>query len=215
MALTRRGVSRTVLATRARHDSLVSFQVRGPPISRIIPRALSVAVTAADIALPSADFDDFTATVASMLLSMETDNTWKPLGAVAGRIAAKLIAARTEIESPPAPGRAESGGSVPPGTRRNRSQAASAKSGEDRLPHPAGWNSWGRLNDRERQATPSGSVRGGERTTGNVIHWLAHAPLRDAWGAHRNSPVHGALPAHPKRRPAKRGHCERPPHGSR
>jgi len=124
-----------------------------------------------------------------MLLSMETDNTWKPLGAVAGRIAAKLIAARKEIENPAARRpKPTDGGSVQTGTRRNRNSVASANAGEDRAPHPSGWKSGGRLDDVGRKAAPSGSVRHrGEtpRTTGNVIHWLAHAPLRDAWSGGR------------------------------
>jgi hypothetical protein len=138
-----------------------------------------------------------------MLLSMETDNTWKPLGAVAGRIAAKLIAARKEIENPPAPGSAESGGSVQTGTRRNRNSVASANAGEDRAPHPSGRKVGGGLGDMGRQAAPSGSVRGGERTTGNVIHYRERPTLLAAWGGGRFCPVQGRLPFSKSSRAAK------------
>ena len=114
-------------------------------MSRIIPRALVVAENTADIALPPADFDDRLSMRSLMLLSMEADNTWKPVGEIAGRIAAKLKAARRDSEKPPArtPKRTSGGSALTGkqgGERNTGGVAPTVAGGEVALSHPAGKN---------------------------------------------------------------------------
>lgn len=67
-------------------------------------RALSLAVTAADIALPPALFDDFWSIACSIVRDMEKRLTFARLGVHTNRIAARLMAARDEIREKAAAG---------------------------------------------------------------------------------------------------------------
>ena len=109
---------------------------------------------------------------------MKRTDTWKPLGALASQIAAKLTRCEAEIEKPSAGSpKATSGGSALTGNRMDRrSEYAATMAGEDRSSHPV---------------------------QGNVIDYRDSAPLLAAWGSRLNSPSRGAAPNHLKRPASK------------
>ena len=73
---------------------------------------------------------------------MKRTDTWKPLGALASQIAARLTRCEAEIEKPSAGSpKATSGGSALTGNRMDRrSEYAATMAGEDRSSHPVGEN---------------------------------------------------------------------------
>lgn len=109
----RRALMPTFLASLFRQWSLVSSHERGPPMATSMGRALSRA-DAADIALASAEFDDFPDTACSMVGPMSEAEDRRSLrterlGDVLRRVAGKLAAQRNK--RPPVP--QDTGGGCP------------------------------------------------------------------------------------------------------
>ena len=196
----------------------MSFQLRGPPIARIISRAFSVAEYTADIALPLSVFDDSLALRWPMILDMDNETTWQPLGKITARLVDSLTRSNPVKENPGSPDpKAEGAGSTQAaGRKRTRTRNACKAIGPEsqRIAVRLGDGVGGRLDDMGRKAAPIQRHTGGDTGAENVIDYREHAALLQAWGSRLGS-RQGASPNHVKRRPAKRGHREHPPRGSR
>lgn len=144
-----------------------------------------------------------------MLVCMER------LGDITNRLVAKLMADRANKENPAAASpKASSGGSDLAG---KRSIARDARApGEDRGIVHARNEVGGGLGDMGK-AAPIRTGKGEETLCGNqnVIDYRERPRLLAAWGSRRSPVKGGATPKHLRQRPAKRGHRERLPRGSR